>query len=50
MELKENMAPTKELSIETMERVVKLIQDNRIWGKILVVPSQLNLKFNANMK
>ena len=25
--MKENLAPTKELSIETMERVVKLIQE-----------------------
>ena len=48
--LKGDMAPTKEVSYETMEKIGKLIQKGKVvhngmrW-KILVVSSQLYLRF-----
>ena len=47
------MAPAKEMSIETMERVVKHIQEDNPLGmcrETLCVPSKFSLKFDANIK
>ena len=45
------MTPTKEVSIETIERIIELIQEgNSQSSETLVVPCQLCLKFAANMK
>ncbi len=42
--------PTRELSVETMERIIKILQGNHhgVWQK-LDVPSQPFLKFGANI-